>query len=69
MCRSLKFLVEKLIKDDHLRGYVKEGDHKEESGQAADRIVTGATIPLESKPAINYILGGPPDDQYQLKCQ
>ena len=27
------------------------------------------TTPIESRPAINYILGGPFDDQYQLKCQ
>ena len=37
-CRSLKFLVEKLIKAGHLRRYVKEVDHREESGQATDRI-------------------------------
>ena len=29
-CRSLKFLVEKLIKAGHLRRYVKEVDHREE---------------------------------------
>ena len=43
-CRSLKFLVEKLIKTGHLRRYVKEGDNGEESGQAVDRITVGATI-------------------------
>ena len=68
-CRSLKFLVEKLIKVRHLSRYVKEGDHGEESGQAMDRITTGATIPIESRPAINYILGGPSNDQYKSKPQ
>ena len=29
-CRSLKFLMEKLIKAGHLRRYVKEVNHKEE---------------------------------------
>ena len=28
-----KVLVEKLIKARHLKKYVKEGDHKEESGK------------------------------------
>ena len=31
-CRSLKFLVEKLIKAGHLRRYLKEEDQGEESG-------------------------------------
>ena len=60
--------MEKLIKVGHLRRYVKEVDHIEESGQAADRITVGTVIPSESKPAINYILGGSSDDQYQSKC-
>ena len=59
--------MEKLIKVGHLRRYVKEGDHEEESGQAVDRITVEAAIPTKSRPAINYILGGPSDDQYQSK--
>ena len=46
-CRSLKFLVEKLIKVGHLWRYVKEGDHREELGKAVDRITTGAPIPTQ----------------------
>ena len=61
--------MEKLIKAGHLRRYVKEGDHIEESRQSADRIATETTIPSESRSAINYILGGPSDNQYQSKCQ
>ena len=61
-CQSLKFSMEKFIKVGHLRRYVKEGHHKEESRQAIARITVGAAIPIESKPAINYILGGPSDD-------
>ena len=34
-----------------------------------DRITAGATTRSESRPAINYILGGPSDDQYQSKHQ
>ena len=66
-CRSLKFLLEKLLKVGHLKRYVKEADHREESRQATNRIITGATIPLESKPFINYILGGLSANQYQSK--
>ena len=40
-----------------------------ESKSPVDRITAGAAIPLESRPAINYILGGPFDNQYQSKCQ
>ena len=63
-----KFLVERLIKAWHLRRYVREVNHGAESTPTADRITIGATALPESRPAINYILGGPFDDQYQLKC-
>ena len=45
MCQNLKFLVEKLVKVGHLRRYIKEADHSEELGLAADRIVVGAATP------------------------
>ena len=61
-------MVEKLIKAGHFRRYIREIEHGVESRQAADIITAGATAPLEYKPTINYILGGPSDDQYQLKC-
>ena len=50
MCRSLKFLMEKLIKARHLRRYIRELDHEVESGQDVDRIVADLTIPTESRP-------------------
>ena len=68
-CRSLKFMVERLIKERHLRRYVKEVDCEAESRPLGDRITVGATVLSESKPTINYILGGPFDDQYQSKFQ
>ena len=34
-----------------------------------DIITTGATTPSKSRPAINFILGGLFDDQYQSKSQ
>ena len=68
-CRSLKFLVEKLIKAGHIKMNIREIDHGVESRQAADKITAGAIVALESRPAINYILGGPSDNQYQSKRQ
>ena len=57
------------MKAEHRRRYVKEGDHREESKQAVYRITVGAVIPIESRRATNYILGGPSDDQYKSKWQ
>ena len=68
-CQSLKFLVENMVKDGHLRRYIKEADHREESRLAIDRIVAGAATMSEPRPVINYILGNPSDDQYQPKRQ
>ena len=68
-CRSLKFLVEKLIKVGHLRRFIREIDHWVELGQAVDRITASTATPSESRPTINYILGGPSDDQYHSKRQ
>ena len=49
--------------------YVKEVDRETESEPPVDRITADATAPLETRLAINYILGGPSDDQYQSKRQ
>ena len=68
-CRSLKFLVEKLLKARHLRRYIKEPDHGVESRQAVDIITVGTIVPSKSRPAINYILSGPSNNQYQSKRQ
>ena len=68
-CRSLKFLVEKLVKARHLKRYIKEDDHIKESGPVADRIATRATTSSKPSLVINYILGVPSDDQYQSKHQ
>ena len=68
-CRSLKFMVEKLIKEGHLRRYVKELDYEVESGQATNIITASVTTPTEPRPAINYILGSLSNDQYRPKRQ
>ena len=68
-CRSLKFLVERLIKARHHRRYIREVDRKEEYAPAIGRITTSAVAPLESRLAIKYIPGEPLDNQYQSKSQ
>ena len=66
-CRSLKYMVERLIKVGHLKRHINEVNRREESAHIAGRITTSITAPSESRSTINYILGGPFDDQYQSK--
>ena len=58
-----------MIKAGHLRRYIREVDREEESAPTAGRSTIGVAAPSEPRPAINYILGGPLDDQYQSKRQ
>ena len=60
-CRTLKFLVEKLIRAGHLRGYIRDSPHVVEVAPITERIA--------ARPTINYILGGLADDQYQSSRQ
>ena len=53
-----------MIKAGHLKRYVREPNHGVESGQFAERIIVDLITLIESRPTINYILGGPSDDQY-----
>ena len=53
----------------HLRRYIREIDHRVESEQAADKVTVAMATPSESRPPINFILGGRFDDHYQLKRQ
>ena len=46
-----------------------EVDRKDESTLATGRTTTSVAAPPESRSTINYILGGPLDDQYQSKSQ
>ena len=62
-------MVEKLIKADHLRRYVWETVCEAEATPAVKRIAASAELPPEPQPTINYILGGPDDDQYRSKRQ
>ena len=66
---SLKFLVERIIMADHLRRYVRETTCGVKAAPVIERIAASAELPPESRPTINYILGGPTDNQYQSKRQ
>ena len=61
--------MEILIKMGHLRRYIREANSGEEYALTADKTIASVPAPFESKSAINYILGGPFDYQYQSKCQ
>ena len=66
-CRDLKFLVERLIWAGHFRRYIREPTDRAKTPPAVERVVAGTELPSEPQPTINYILGGPTDDQYQSK--
>ena len=68
-CRSIKLLIERLIKAGHLKRYINEVDHEEESAPTSGRVTTGVIVPPAPRVAINYILGGSLNDQYQSKGQ
>ena len=62
-------LGRKTNQSKHLGRYVSEVDYGAKSGPPADIIIAGATTLSETRLAINYILGGPSENQYQSKRQ
>ena len=66
-CQSLKFLVEKLIRAGHLRGYVQEPIRGVAVAPTTDSVVVDIEHASGPRPAINFILGGPADNQYKSK--
>ena len=66
-CRSLKFIVERLIKADYLKRYVREMVRRVEAAPTVEGIVVNAELQPKPWPTINYILGCPADNQYQYK--
>ena len=68
-CQSLKFLVEKLIWTGHLRRYIREPTHGVAVAPTADMVLVDIEHASGPRPAINFILGGPADNQYQSKKQ
>ena len=68
-CQSLKFLVEKLIRVGHLRRYIREPTRGVAVAPTVDKVVVDIDHASGSQPAINFILGGLADSQYQSKKQ
>ena len=68
-CQSIKFMVEKLIRAGHLRRYLRGPTNGAPAIPATDRAVAEIEHAPEPRPAINFILGGPADSQYQSKKQ
>ena len=67
--RSLKFLVERLIRVDQIKRYVRKKVRRVEAAPTVEKIAASVELPPEPRPTINYKLGDPADDQYQSKCQ
>ena len=68
-CRTLKFLVEKLIRAGHLKEYIRDPVRRAETALVVERIAASLELPSEPRPAINYILGSSTIDLYQSKHQ
>ena len=68
-CQSLKFLVERLIRAGHLRRYLREPTRGAAAATTAGGAITEIEHALGPRPTINFILGGPADNQYQSKKQ
>ncbi|RVX08361.1 hypothetical protein CK203_017744 [Vitis vinifera] len=63
-CRSLQYLVEKLIKAGHLKQYLRS-DTKEKS--LPNITILEPPGPQPPKAVINYINGGPSDEEYDSR--
>ena len=68
-CQSLKFLVEKLVRAGHLRRYLRELTRGATVAPTADKAIAEIEQALEPQSTINFILGGPADNQNQSKKQ
>ena len=61
--------MEKMIRAGHLRRYVREPTHGAATASTAGRVVVNTEHASGPRPAINFILGGPADIEYQSKKQ
>ena len=68
-CQRLKFLVEKLIRAGHLIRYLRGPTRGATVAPTADRAIAEIEHAPEPRLTINFILGGPADNQYQSKKQ
>ena len=62
-------MIARLIRARHLRRFIREPTRTAEAIPAPNRAVVVAEHSSEPRPTINFILGGPVDDQYQSKRQ
>ena len=62
-------MVERLIRAGHLRRFIRELTRTAETAPASNRAVVAIEHSSEPRPTINFIQGGPVDDQYQSKRQ
>ena len=62
-------MVERLIRADHLRRYLREPTRGATVAPTADRAIAEIEHAPEPWPTINFILGGPTENQYQSKKQ
>ena len=62
-------MVERLIRAGHLRRYLRESTRGVAVAPTADGAIEEVEHLPESRPTINFILGGPADCQYQSKKQ
>ena len=68
-CHSLKFIVEKMIRVDHLKRYLREPTRGATVVPATNMVIAEIEHALEPRSTINFILGGPVDRKYQSKKQ
>ena len=68
-CQSLKFLVEKMVRAGHLRKYLREPTRGATIAPTTSRAISEIEPASEPRLTINFILGGPADNQYQSKKQ
>ena len=68
-CQRLKFLVEKLILAGYLRRYLREPIHWVATAPTTDTAIADIEHASGPRQAINFILGGSADSQYQTKKQ
>ena len=64
-CRSLHYLVERLIKAGHLKQYVRSEARVWDTSQSCDSRTSRA--PVAPRAVINYIHGEPLDEEYDSK--
>ena len=68
-CQGLKFMIKRLIREGHLISFIREPTCTAKTAPTSNKAVIAAEHLSKPIPTINFILGGPVDDQYQSKRQ